>query len=387
MTDTTTTVQTVKPNEMTAPQIRKFAQDLKANFAGEKGLKTAVSNAVAELEAKADSINDTKNEKGKPMVAQDAIIEYDYPIIGKVRVQGGKRLPEEVENADGEKVDYNGDTLYFTWKNNDKLSKQPFVPANGMEKGVYVSVKWNDDPSLGLACGSLNSIYIGTDKGIKARYDGEKDAWYACQSNDKFDFRTGDFGVWQERKLKANEFPSIVNQLDLCSFWVIYLGKANKAVPSMWHDLIIKTPKDKAIEKLREAAGIDREELAEMLDMSHVQVVHKYENNTLKVSDQLYTLALLLTDQHPDAKLVNKHDPESPLDLDEAIVKMTDKAQVADIRKEMGLTQAEFAEMLGLSSQQAVNKYENIGTTMRPRLFTLLLLLTGTHPRLSLVAR
>lgn len=71
----------------------------------------------------------------------------------------------------------------------------------------------------------------------------------------------------------------------------------------------------------------------------------------------------------------------------DAIIEPPTPEQIAELRKRTELTQNQTANLLGLSSQNLVSRYESGGKSPNKQTYTLWLLLTGQHPTLEIVAR
>lgn len=71
----------------------------------------------------------------------------------------------------------------------------------------------------------------------------------------------------------------------------------------------------------------------------------------------------------------------------DAIIEPPTPEQIADLRKHTQLTQSQTANLLGLSSQNLVSKYESGDKTPNKQTYTLWLLLTGQHPTLEVLPR
>lgn len=74
---------------------------------------------------------------------------------------------------------------------------------------------------------------------------------------------------------------------------------------TIYYDAIRKTPNGDDIKALRKKAGLTQTQLARLLGLSSMQLISDYERGIKSPSDQIYTLMLLLTDQHDALFLAN----------------------------------------------------------------------------------
>ena len=71
----------------------------------------------------------------------------------------------------------------------------------------------------------------------------------------------------------------------------------------------------------------------------------------------------------------------------DAIIEPPMPEQIAELRKHTKLNQSQTANLLGLSSQNLISRYENGDRSPNKQTYTLWLLLTGQHPTLEVLPR
>jgi DNA-binding XRE family transcriptional regulator len=74
-------------------------------------------------------------------------------------------------------------------------------------------------------------------------------------------------------------------------------------------------------------------------------------------------------------------------DTTKAVMRQPTPAAIAKARAEAGHSQAQAAELVGLSGQARWSEYEAGYTNMDPVRWTLYLLLTGQHPDLRIIRK
>lgn len=146
------------------------------------------------FEAEADLIDAQNNINSG--IADDATIIREYPIIGKVKTEGGAII--EVEHP-------------FSDTQIDALEKE----------NIHIAFEWSFDPASGLDEGRLYRIYVGTTN------DGPRAVWYngrwrRLQSNKNFGKRYAFGGTWSSEK---DTQPSLLQaNADLASIIVRKIG-------------------------------------------------------------------------------------------------------------------------------------------------------------------
>lgn len=72
------------------------------------------------------------------------------------------------------------------------------------------------------------------------------------------------------------------------------------------NNVILPAPSGEALAEVREKAGMTQHELSELLKLSNKSLVSSYEREIRNPSAHVYSLMLLLTDQHPSFRLTKR---------------------------------------------------------------------------------
>lgn len=71
-------------------------------------------------------------------------------------------------------------------------------------------------------------------------------------------------------------------------------------------NVVVESPSGESLKDLRLTTGISQVETSRLLGLSSRQLISDYERGVKKPSDQVYTLWLLLSGEHPDLKVIKK---------------------------------------------------------------------------------
>ena len=167
-----------------AAQLRKAAADLIKTYRDDhRDARSEAAQIVgAEMCARADLMDaEAGTDTG---VAQQCIIEQDVPLLGKIKIEGGRKIfVERPYNCEGE------------------------------ASGIYVDFQWCADPRAAERDGTLIRFWIGSqEQGPLAQYEASDGQWYALTSRGNYGKRYACGGNWSSKKIE--QAPEIVNQLE-----------------------------------------------------------------------------------------------------------------------------------------------------------------------------
>lgn len=177
--------------KLTAAQLRRWAQDQREYYAGSSwrsslDMQERATVFGALIHARADLMDSKAGvDTG---TAAECCIEYTYPLVGLVKVRGGRRIFVECP--------YN---------------------LEGEEHGIYVSFEWASDPSYEERDGRLVRFFIGTESTgplahYEAHYDGEQGQWFELSSQRGYGKEYAAGGTWSANKVAAP--PEIFTKLE-----------------------------------------------------------------------------------------------------------------------------------------------------------------------------
>lgn len=168
---------------LTTAQMRRYAIDQIDNYKDTH--QAALAEAYAEqLRAEADLQDSRAGADTGTAPEGGADIVVNYPIIGNVRIRGGRRMV--VEHA------YNGE---------------------GEAHGIHTAWEWIDSPSNDYSAGTLCRMYIGTaSAGPLAMYDAGRNQWQALKSRGNYGKRYACGGNWSGAWIEGK--PEILKTLE-----------------------------------------------------------------------------------------------------------------------------------------------------------------------------
>ncbi len=231
----------------------------------------------------------------------NGVLSYNHRAMNDLVVASGHFLPmlssklirEVIVKAYREHVKKGGD------KNDDAEQLVLDEDYRKIEHGVY-SAKL-DIPSefnyLSLNLERLGSGIVDYNKYLLNRLlEHNGTSLEDCSDND----------VFQILYLLYLNYIKTTGERDLSSDVFFGLRAASETPRRNHLGAIIKSPSAADIKLVRENTGLSQPETAGMLGLSGRQLISDYERSIKMPSDQVYTLWLLLTDQHPTLSVVNK---------------------------------------------------------------------------------
>ena len=240
----------------TAAELRKWADDMEQFFGSSSRVEVlAKAEAHADrMRARADLI-DAENDE-ETGVADVAEIVQVLPIIGEVRIRGGKRVAIERP--------YNGE---------------------GERHGIYTAWEFRDDPAAEEEAGSLCRLYVGTvQDGPLAQYNAYDGQWYELKSRGNFGRRYACGGNWSGKKVAKQ--PEIINKLE-------EIMDRQEAIKKAELRLAAASKRVHAAHQMANAAAHDRQatnpiyEGQSMICMVKADTIRAYAARTLAEADLL----------------------------------------------------------------------------------------------------
>lgn len=248
-----------------------------------------------------------------------------------------------------------------------------YVSNRNESKHVYLVFYWNNDKTS-QEYRQLVALYAEYGQNQKVFYKPITKNWYK---------KTGSHSPWSKpSKQNSNQLMSLIR-------WNKYSfdTKTEYKWPMFdelkkFDDVVIPFESASQLNALCDKLELTTEQLAKILGFTRL-FTYNYRNGKTEMSDYAYTLLLLFTNQHEKLELASRDtDRTRHNSFWYGMVEPYDsKDMIVEIRNELGVTQLELALMLGLSSQQVVNMYENGSIAMRPILYTFLLLIGNKHPK------
>lgn len=144
---------------------------------------------------------------------------------------------------------------------------------------------------------------------------------------------------------------------------------------------------------LRGKYGVQND-VVDILELSSQQLISKYESFESGIDNRTYSLFLLVCGEHPYYKIKYRDLPKNEIEklkhgdyMKPFIIKQDHKIgdQVKEIRRKLGDSQEEFANLFGDCTKGDISKIENNKKTISDRAWTLLLLATNQHPHYFLL--
>lgn len=159
-----------------------------------------------------------------------------------------------------------------------------------------------------------------------------------------------------------------------------------------WSNVVVQTDV-KAFIDLRKKYGI-QQEVVDMLELSDKQLISKYESLDSGIDDRVYSLFLLICNEHPYYKLLHRsqdtneeHTIKSGDYKDVLVLEDYNGKDIKRIRLLTQLYQDDFGKLWGKATKSDVSKIENDKYRISSRAWTVLLLVTNQHPYFYLAPR
>jgi hypothetical protein len=200
---------------MKTSESRRWAMDMYEHYSN-KSMELAIKAEAHKNKMIAEA--DLADAKAgiEPAIAEEAIVSQIVPIVGEIRLKGGRRI--YVERP------YNGEAE---------------------TEGIHVAWEWRNDPTAEEQAGQLCRMYIGTvEAGPVAQWDADDGQWYELKGRGNHGKRYAFGGNWTSTKVSI--VPAIVARIG---------------------EIMDKTAKIKVAEAKLEAARL-RVKAAHQLDMA-----------------------------------------------------------------------------------------------------------------------
>lgn len=173
-------------DNLTTAERRRWAEDMMAYWADTRYADKAEAHANLMI-ARAD-LEDAEADRD-PVTADKAVMEYNYPILGRYTITGAREITSE-------------------YQYNDKIAD--FCES----RGIFTAWEWRSDPAAEEHTGELIRLYIGSrDHGPEAQYNAYDGAWHKLTSKGNFGKKYAHGGNWHSEKCKPGETPEIYKKL------------------------------------------------------------------------------------------------------------------------------------------------------------------------------
>lgn len=172
---------------MDTAQRRRWAQDMREAWADTRNAGLAAAHADRMI-----AIADMEDAEAGVVasVAEVAVMEYDYPIIGHTVISRGGRA-RQIEHAYSD-------------------SMAAYCEA----MGIYTAWEWRYGPESEERTGSLSRLYIGSrEHGPEAMYDAEEMVWQRLLGRGNHGRRYACGGTWSGQTCSGDDVPEIYIRL------------------------------------------------------------------------------------------------------------------------------------------------------------------------------
>lgn len=228
--------------------MRKWAYDMETYYGNHSNMRYVmlVKAHADKLRAEADIIDGCSGK-----IADVAEMHYNYPLIGKVVIRGGKMVAlERPYNCEGE------------------------------AHGIYTAWEWRNDPTAEICAGQLCRLYIGTiDDGPLAMYDADSQQWYKLASKGNYGKNYACGGTWASTK--AVQIPEIVTKLEDIMY---KLAQAKKRLEASKLRVLAAHQMDNAIAYERQSYNPAYEGQSEIC-AGKAEIMRAYAKRTLAQAD------------------------------------------------------------------------------------------------------
>lgn len=173
------------PNLTTAER-RRWAEDMRQYWADTRYADKAEAHANLMI-ARAD-LEDAEADI-EPKIANTAVMDYNYPILGRYTITGAREITSE-HQYDDKIADYCA------------------------SRGIFTAWEWRSDPAAEEHTGELVRLYIGSkERGPEAQYNAYDGTWYKLTGRGNFGKKYAFGGNWKSEKCTGGDVPDIYKKL------------------------------------------------------------------------------------------------------------------------------------------------------------------------------